>query len=163
MAEEHCNAADPHENHLWLTQFVGEWTFVSESRMGPDQPVINLPGSESVRSFGGFWILGEGQGEMPDGTKGNMLLTLGYDVARACFTGSWIGTMMTNLWVYQGSLDPERRVLTLDTEGPGMDGGTSKYQDIHEIVNEDHRVLRSRMLGEDGKWIQFNESNYHRK
>ena len=44
-------------------------------------------------------------------------------------------------------------VLTLDTEGPCFSGNGKmvKYQDIVEIVDDDHWTLRSRMPGEDGK------------
>jgi hypothetical protein len=55
-------------------------------------------------------------------------------------------------------------VLTLDSEGPSFSGdGRSKYQDIVEIVDDDHWILRSRMPGEDGKWIEFMTGHYRRK
>jgi hypothetical protein len=38
----------------------------------------------------------------------------------------------------------------------------STYQDIIEIVSPDQRVLRSQVLGADGKWTQFMEANYRR-
>jgi len=38
-----------------------------------------------------------------------------------------------------------------------------KYQDIVEIVDDDHWTLRSRMPGEDGKWIDFMTAHYRRK
>ena len=61
---------------------------------------------------------------------------------------------MTNLWVYDGQLDAQEKVLTLDTVGPAMggDGKTAKYRDIIEIKGDDARVLSSVMQGEDGNW-----------
>jgi hypothetical protein len=32
----------------------------------------------------------------------------------------WIGLMMTYLWVYDGELDADERVLTLNAEGSSM-------------------------------------------
>ena len=73
--------------------------------------------------------------------------------------------MMAHLWVYDGSLDATGKVLTLDSEGPSMagDGTLAKYQDVVEIVSHDHRVLRSRVLGEDGGWREFMTAHYRRK
>jgi hypothetical protein len=56
-------------------------------------------------------------------------------------------------------------VLTLDSEGPSMkgDGTLAKYQDAIEVKSDDHRVLTSRVLGEDGKWTLFMTAHYRRK
>lgn len=73
--------------------------------------------------------------------------------------------MMTHLWVYEGTLDAGGKVLTLDTEGPGMsgDGKMVKYQDVITLVSDDHRILTSRMKGEDGNWIAFMTAHYRRQ
>jgi len=83
---------------------------------------------------------------MPGGIAATTLMTLGYDPAKGRFVGTWIGSMMTHLWVYDGELDPAGRVLTLNSEGPSMtgDGSFAKYQDIVEFMSDDHRVLTAR-------------------
>ena len=156
--------AQPQKEHEWLHQLVGEWTFESEADMGPDKPRQKLNGSERVRSLGGMWVIGEGQGEMPGGGTGHMVITLGFDPKRNRYVGTWVGSMMNHLWVYDGELDAKQRVLMLNAEGPSFsgDGTMSKYQDIIEIVSPDRRVLRSQVLGEGGKWTQFMEAQYRR-
>ena len=155
---------EPQKEHQWLQKLVGDWTFESECVMGPDQPPMKSSGTESVRSLGGLWTLGEGRGEMPGGGIGTTLMTLGYDPARKRFVGTFVGSMMTHLWVYDGALDPDGKVLTLDAEGPSFagDGKLVKYQDIIEFKSDDHRVLSSQMLGDDGKWHRFMTANYRR-
>jgi hypothetical protein len=157
--------AEPQKEHQWLQKFVGEWTFDGEAPMGPDQPPTKFSGTESVRPIGGLWILAEGQGEMPGGGAATMMLTLGYDPQRQRYIGTWIGSMMTHLWIYDGGLDAAERVLTLNSEGPSMSsaGKMTQYQDVIEFRSNDHRVLTSRMLGDDGKWQQFMTSHYRRK
>ena len=73
--------------------------------------------------------------------------------------------MMTHLWPYNGSLDTDEKVLTLDSEGPNCtgDGTTAKYQDIIEFVSDDHRTLSSQFLGEDGPWTPLMKAHYRRK
>ena len=156
--------AKPQQEHEWLHQLVGDWTFESQADMGPDQPSVKHGGTERVRSLGGMWVVGEGQGEMPGGGVGHMLITLGFDPKRNRYVGTWVGSMMTHLWVYDGELDANKRVLTLNAEGPSFsgDGTMAKYQDIIEIVSPDHRVLRSQVQGADGKWTQFMEAHYRR-
>jgi len=156
---------EPQKEHEWLQKLVGEWTCESEAKMKPDEPPTKSQGTESVRSLGGLWILAEGQGEMPGCGAATMLLTLGYDPQKKRFVGSWVGSMMTHMWVYDGALDATGTVLTLDTEGPSMagDGKMAKYQDVIELKSDDHRILASQVLGDDGKWHRFMTATYRRK
>lgn len=150
--------------HLWLQKLVGDWNFRSDANMGPDQPPMQCGGSESVRSLGDLWILGEGSMEMPGGAPGGTLLTLGYDPVRKRFVGSWVGSMMTHMWRYEGSLDASGRVLTLDTEGPSFTdpNKTSRYHDIIEVKSEDLRTLTSEVQMPDGTWFRFMRAEYRR-
>jgi Protein of unknown function (DUF1579) len=155
---------EPQKEHRWLQKLVGDWTYEGEAIMEPGKPAEKFRGTESVRSLGGLWILAEARGEMPDGDPATMLMTLGFDPQRKRFVGTWIGSMMTHLWVYDGGLDAHERVLTLDSEGPAMaaEGQMGKYQDVIELKSDAHRVLTSQMLGPDGKWRQFMTANYRR-
>jgi hypothetical protein len=56
---------------------------------------------------------------MPGGAATTMM-TLGYDPHRKRYVGTWIGSMMTHLWVYGCELDASERVLTLNAEGPSV-------------------------------------------
>lgn len=151
----------PEDEHRWLQQLVGEWTYES----GDAQGGAKSTGTETVRSVGEIWIQAEGRGTMPDGGPGISLMTLGYDPARRRFVGTWLGSMMTHLWIYDGELDSARQVLTLNSEGPSFsgDGTMGKYQDVIELKSADHRVLRGRTLGADGKWQEFMTTHYRRK
>jgi hypothetical protein len=93
------------------------------------------------------------------------IMTLGYDPQAKRFVGTFIASMMTYLWIYNGSLDAAGKVLTLDAEGPDFSGGPNlvKYQDSIEFVNDDHRILRSQLLGPDGKWNHFMTAHYRRR
>ena len=166
--------AEPQKEHHWLQKLVGDWTYESEASMGPDTPPISCEGTESVRSIGGLWIVAEGQGdwivaegkrETPGGPPMTTLLTIGYDPQTKRFVGTFIGSMMANLWVYDGELDEAEKVLTLNAEGPDFTqpGKTGKYKDVIEFKNEDHRLFTSHALGDDGQWHQFMTANYRRK
>lgn len=155
---------EPQKEHQWLQQLLGEWSYDAEGISEPGQaPEVNS-GIESVRSLGGLWFVAEGQGSMPGGGEATMIMTLGYDPKRGRFVGTWIGSMMTHLWVYEGTLDASGKVLTLEAEGPSFatDGTMARYRDVIEIKSADHRLLTSYALGDDGEWRRFMTANYRR-
>ena len=133
--------------------------------MGPNQPSEKSTGTESVRSLGGIWIVAEGQGEMPGCGTATTLMTLGYDPQKQRYVGTWIGSMITYLWVYDGELDADRTVLTLNSDGPAMMGDEkmAKYKDVIEFKNDAHRVMTSYVLDDNGQWHHFMTANYRRQ
>ena len=156
--------AQPGKEHHWLRQLVGEWT--TEAEMSMEAPSADKSrGSESVRTLGDLWVLCEGTGEMPGGGTAHMLMTLGYDPARQRFVGTWVGSMMTHMWVYEGSLDVTQRMLTLESQGPSMsgDGRTSRYRDVIEFKSDDYRTLTSHAQAADGAWQPFMTAHYRRR
>jgi hypothetical protein len=154
----------PQKEHQWLDQLIGEWTYESECIMGPDQPPSKSKGTEVVRSLGGVWIIAEGEGDMPDGSLGKTIMTLGFDPQKDRFVGTFFGSMMTHLWPYSGSLDTEEKFLTLESEGPNFSqGAITPYKDIIEFVSNDHKILTSQILMDDGTWNQFMTAHYYRK
>lgn len=156
---------EPLKEHLWLQRMIGDWDMEAECVMGPDQPPMKTRSFEQVKPIGGFWVLGEGDGECPGGGTATSRITLGFDPQKGRFVGTFIASMMTHLWLYDGELDAAGKVLTLDSEGPSFagDGTLAKYQDIIEIKSDDHRVMTSQVQGADGKWTQFLTANYYRR
>jgi hypothetical protein len=152
---------EPQDQHRWLEKLLGEWTTEMPDMSNADNP-SSIHGRETVRSVGGLWVIGEGEGEMPGGGVGRTVITLGYDTMANRFVGSFIGSMMTQMWIYQGQLEGNR--LVLDTEGPNFEqDGLAKYQDVIEFVSDDHRTLQSRIQLPSGEWKHFMTAHYRRK
>lgn len=159
---------EPQSEHKWLEQLVGEWTYEMEACMdasaGPDHAPTKHTGTDSVRSLN-LWVVCEGTMPGPDGSAHRSVMTLGYDPAKKRFVGTFIASMMTHLWLYDGELDAAGKVLTLNADGPSFTDPTkmAKYQDVIEMVSPDHRTLTSRFQGDDGQWHQFMVAHYRRK
>ena len=156
---------EPSREHAWLQQLTGRW------RMTADMGASTAPSPpedawhEEVRSLGGLWIVAEGKGEMPEGDgPGTTIMSLGYDPEKKHYIGTFIGSMMTHLWIYEGSLDETGKVLTLDCVGPDFEtaGRMTRYQDIITLKDADRRTLTSRMQAADGTWKQVMTANYTR-
>jgi hypothetical protein len=156
---------EPQSEHRWLQKLVGEWTYESEALMDPNQPPERSAGTEIVRSLGEVWILAEGQGEMPGCGSATTLMTIGYDLQKQRYVGTWIGSMMTHLWIYDGELNAAENVLTLNNKGPSMSGDEklATYKDVIELKDDNHRVMTSHRLDENGQWHQFMTVTYQRK
>jgi Protein of unknown function (DUF1579) len=154
----------PQKEHEWLKQLEGEWVTDSEAVMGPGQPPVKCKGTESVRSLGGFFTIGEMKADFM-GTPVTGIMTIGYDPKVKKYVGSWVCSMDGHLWKYEGSLDATGKTLTLNTEGPDMSnpGKMCKMKDVIEIKDKDHKVLTSWMQGPDGGWVQFMTMHARRK
>mgnify|MGYP001356985924 CR=1 FL=1 len=114
--------AVPQKEHEWLQRLVGEWTMEGECIMGPDQPPSKHKGVEMVRSLGGLWTIGEGQGEGLDGSMVSSVMTLGYDPQKKRYLGTFIASMMTHLWRYEGALHSAGKGPTPHPQSPPFSG-----------------------------------------
>ena len=154
----------PQKEHEWLKQLEGEWVTESECVMAPGQPPVKCKWTETVRSLGGFFTIGEMKADIM-GTPVTGIMTIGYDPKAKKYVGSWLCSMDSHLWKYEGTVDASGKVLTLNTEGPDMSapGKMAKMKDVIEIKDKDHKVLKSYMQGPDGKWVQFMTINARRK
>lgn len=151
------------EPQNWLQQMVGDWAYEFEPQ--PHDENCHFGGTETARALGGIWVQAEGKSQMPDGSPALTQMTLGYDPEKGRFVGTWLGSMMTYLWRYDGELDAEGRVLTLQAEGPafcGESGKMANYRDIIAFESPDHRTLTSMVQGDDGNWTQFMKAHYRR-
>ena len=156
VAQEQPAMPEPTQEHKWLQQFSGDWTTQSESSMGPDQPPVQCEGTITSRMLGGFWLVNNMKGDYA-GTPMNGIQTIGFDETKKKYVGTWIDSMTSMMWHYEGQVDSTGKVLTLEAEGPNFmsDGTTTKFEDIYEFKSENELSIQSRILAEDGKWITF--------
>ena len=156
--------AKPHAEHRWLSRLAGSWTVEGEMSMSPGETPAKFQGSVCARSIGDLWIVIETRGDMPGMGESTVEIALGYDPEKGKVVGTVIGSMMTSLWLYNGTLNEAENLLTLDTEGPSMteDGKKSNYRDTIQITNDDQWVMTSRVQGKDKSWQQFMHSVYTR-
>lgn len=163
-AQQPPAAAEVGPEHRWLQRLVGEWAAEGEMPDAPPEAEGAFSAVEVGRAIGDYWVLLEGAGKMPGCGDVVTVMTLGYDPARGRFVGTWVGSMMSTLWIYDGSLDPATDTLTLQAEGPSFDqpGKTAQYRDVISLAGDDRRTLTSFVQGDDGGWTQFMQAHYRR-
>ena len=154
----------PTEQHAWLQQLVGEWSFTCKATMQEGEQPFEMKGTESVRPLGGLWVVAQGHATV-GGQPLQSQMSLGYDPETKAFVGTWLDSSQTHLWSYKGALDDGKTTLTLDTEGPSFDdpSKTSHYRDAIELKDKDHKALTSSVQMPDGTWMTFMRAEYVRK
>lgn len=165
LAAEAQTGEAPAGPTAFLRQLAGEWSVVSEARLGPGQEPIVTESREVARFLGEKWLVAEGHGPAPGGQPTTSILTLGYIPSGSRFVGTYISSMQSHLWSYTGTLDDTGTVLILETEGPvlGDPDRTARYRETIEVRGPDHRVMTSMILGPDGEWFEFARSEYRRQ
>ena len=153
--------AKPAKEHAFLQRLVGDWTVTMEG--GDDHPGMDW--TETVRSLHGLWVVGEARGEVPGMGAVSNIITLGFDPAKGRYVGTFVTTMMTHLWVYEGAVDASGNNLVLQTEGPDMTGAaaSASYEETIAFLDENHRTFTSRTRGADGRWSTLMTMHYRRK
>jgi hypothetical protein len=163
LAQEVPAMAKPTKEHELLAQFAGKWTSSATMEM-PGGEALTCNGVEDSRMMGGLWLVVVGEGEMPDGGKGESMITLGYDPAKKTYVGTFVCSAQDIMWVYTGKFDETGKKLILLTDGPSMiePGKTAKYEETMELVDADHKTFTSKIQLPDGTWMELVKVTYER-
>ena len=153
----------PTKEHQWLKKFAGRWTATSKGVMEEGQPPVETTATINSQLVGGFWIINRMQGKFkgPDAKASAMtfkgIQTIGYDVKKKKYVGTWIASMDGYLWHYQGTVEKNGTKLVLEADGPDMVDPTKtiKYRDAYEFKSKDEMIVTSSMQKPDGTWFTF--------
>lgn len=149
------------EQHMWLKKFVGEWEMTAVTHMEGMKDTST--GTEKVTPIGDFWVVAQADAAFMDMTY-KSVLTLGYNPESGKYIGTWIDSFTNFMWKYEGTVNEAGTTLSLNTEGAMEPGGeVTKFREVTEFKNDDHRVFTSSMLGPDGEWTKIVTVNYRRK
>lgn len=151
-AQEPPDASPASAELAFLERLAGEWETEGKAYLAAGQPPIETQGTESIRAVGGHWAVSEIESAFM-GAPFSAVFTLGYDPESERFVGTWIDSLSSHLWHYEGTLDADGDTLTLEKEGPCIrtPGEHAKYRDVIELHDGRAKTLTSRALI-DGEW-----------
>jgi len=147
-------AIKPLPEHRLLKRLVGTWSVTASDQQW----------TEVVRSLNDVWFIAEANAEMPGAGATTTVMTLGYNALKGKYLGTWIGSMMDHMWVYEGEVSPDGKVLTLYTRGPDFqtEGVEQDYREDMAFIDDNTRTFTSSAKQADGSWKQFMEARYVR-
>lgn len=141
----------PRREHEWLRQFAGDWVVEAECYMNADHTPVSNKGIERIRSLGGFWLLVEVESDMM-GKPFQGIQTLGFDPAKGKFIGTWVDSLTSELWHYEGFLNKEWTELTLNSEGIcPQTGALTKVRSVLAYKDMNHKIYSSYTVGKNGE------------
>ena len=154
---------EPREEHRWLEQLVGDWTYESDPMGPPDKQEVER-GTLSARTLGGVWLVCELRSDRSENAGAASIMTLGYDPEKRRYVGTFISWMMANLWIYDGEMEAGGKAIALHAEGPSfaMEGKTAPYVDRVEITSDDAWVMTSSTPDAEGTWQRFMTMRFRR-
>lgn len=139
--------AKPGPEHEALLKRAGTW----ETTMKAGG--MEFKGSITYKSdLGGLWLSGAMESEL-FGQKfsGRSLET--FDAGKKKYVSIWVDSMGTAPVLTEGAFDKAKKALTMEGEGPGMDGKPAKYRSVAEMP-DDNTINFTMYIG-DGKEPMF--------
>lgn len=132
--------AKPGPEHEMLKKHVGTW-----------DTTMSMGGVESKgvatykMELGGLWLVSTFEGEV-GGAKYTGKGLDSYDANKKKYVGVWVDSMSASPMNFEGTLDKEKKTLTMMGEGTGMDGKTEKFKSVTEW-KDDNTVNFSMYMG----------------
>lgn len=162
MMKQWQAAMTPNENHAWLADFEGEWTYVNKAWMDPssNEPQVSEGKSTKKMVMGGRFLTEDHTGtsfEMP--FEGHN--TTAYDNVTKMFRTHWYDNFGTGFMIGEGQKDGN--VLDIKAEYPNLDGkNTDRFRMVTEVVNKNKHVFTMYDYS-TGEERRFMEITYTRK
>src|SRR5262245_9006554 len=146
--------AKPGAEHEMLKKREGTW----ETTMKAGG--MEFKGTVTYKmELGGLWLVGSMESDLM-GQKFFGKSIDSYDAGKKKYIGVWFDSMSTTPMTMEGSLDKEKKTLTMIGDGMGMDGKPAKWKSVSEMKDDD-TVLMSMFVG-DSKEPMFTVT-YKRK
>jgi hypothetical protein len=152
----------PQPEHKLLERFAGAWAF--EKLSAPDdgsQPESMGSGTIDAELLGGFFVVCRWSGDLYGGQY-KAVQTIGFDVDKSAYTGTWVDSIMSYQWPLTGRYDNDSKEFLLQSSGPGPSGGTMTFRERYQFESSDSITIIAEMQSGE-KWTQFMTTKLTRK
>ncbi len=143
----------PQPEHALLRRFVGEWSFVKKAVPADGKSAIVGRGEISARMVGDFFALCQWKGDLY-GTDFEAVQTLGYSITKKQYVGTWIDSILSHLWHFEGEANKAGNKVVVIAEGPGPGDGTAEFKETYDFRSPDEIVITGEMK-QGNQWIPF--------
>lgn len=155
--------AKPGAPHRLLASLAGTWTTRTRARMDADAAPMEGTGScEQKMILGGRFLRQEYTGEMMGMTFTGVNL-IGYDNHTGKFVSTWVDTMNTGIFYFEGSGDAEGKTMTRLSSYDDPDRGPMTWRSVTRIVDENTLEYEMFLTPKGGREERVSEMTLSRK
>jgi hypothetical protein len=154
--------ATPGKPHKFLAGRVGSWRTKSRHWMDIDEPPMEFEGScERKMILEGRFLQEEFTGEMIGSPFTGIGIT-GYDNQSKKYFMTWIDTLSTGFYVFEGSASKDGKTVTLEGRFDDPVKGSGSWRGVTRFVDENTEVAEMRGTYDHGGEAKC-ETTYTRK
>ena len=153
----------PAKEHEALKVFEGEWTFVGKFFPDPNQPPMEMNGTETSKMIlGGFYLQSEVKSTFM-GAPFEGRWTMTYSGYTKKYIACWMDSMVPHVMTSSGDVDATGKIYTLTGEGFDHAGKPVKEKWVVEVKDAETHTMSFYGPGPDGKEKKNGEIVYKKK
>jgi hypothetical protein len=163
MMEVYGKLATPGEPHRMLAKLTGIWTTKTTAWMDPEQPPMEGTGAcEQMMLLDGRYLQQEYTGEMM-GSPFHGINLIGYDNHTKKYVSTWIDTMSTGIYYFEGTADETGRTITQECTYDDPVKGPTLWRSVTRIVDDNTLEYEMYLTPKGGKEEKMMEMTATRK
>jgi hypothetical protein len=163
MMEVYRKLAVPGAPHKMLATLEGSWSTKTRAWMEPDKPPMEGTGTcEQKMLLGGRYLLQEYAGEMM-GSQFTGINLIGYDNHTRKFVSTWIDSMSTGIYYFEGSAGADGKTITQQSRCDDPVRGPMVWRSVTRIADDNTLRYDMYMTPKGGKEEKMMEMTVTRK
>lgn len=161
--ELYKKAGVPGEEHKILEKMAGSWSTVTKSWSAPDKaPIESLGVCVQELILGGRFLKQECSGDMM-GTEFTGIGFTGYDNVEKKYVSTWMDSLGTAIYVFEGKADPGGRCFTQTCSHVDPVRGPMKWRSVCAVKDENTMTFVMYGAPVGGKEEKMMEMTYTRR
>lgn len=161
--EVYRKLATPGKPHKMLAGMAGSWQTRTRAWMNPGDPPVESTGtSEQIMLLGGRYLQQDFHGDMM-GTPFTGMGVTGFDNHRGKFVSTWMDSMSTGIFYFEGTADADERTITQACRYDDPFKGPMTMRTVTRIVNDDTHEFEMYGIDKSGNEEKMMEITYTRK
>jgi hypothetical protein len=137
MMEVYKKLAVPGEPHKLLARLEGSWITKTKAWMEPGAPPMESTGTcEQRMLMDGRYLQQEYTGRM-EGDSYSGINLIGYDNHTGKYVSTWIDSMSTAIYCFEGSSDEDGRTITQECSYDDPVRGPLRWRSVSRIIDDD--------------------------
>ena len=163
MMELFQKLGTPGAPHKILEDMTGTWDTRTKSYMEPGQPPVESTGTcEQRMILDGRFLHQEFKGDMMGDPFTGIGVT-GYDNHKKTYVSTWMDSMSTGIYYFEGPADPDGKIITQECSGDDPVRGPMTWRSVTKIVDDNSHHFEMYGTDRSGKEELMMEIVYTRK